>query len=186
MWGRSGSWYVCKTLQLCKNSRIPPLAPPSRVVRSFHSIHTGSQGRLHHPAHFKHRTNQPLLSQTHRTVRWYSESGGTKGGGAGKKPPEGGGGNFFQRFVDNIRKEMKGGEVQESLKGFNEEREEMTQSYVVQQAKLKWSATIQKLQEALFKGSEKTSQGWSVVKKTSTKASRVAENCTTGKCLVKF
>lgn len=68
---------------------------------------------------------------------------------------------------------MKGEEVQESLKSFNEEREEMTQSYVVQQAKLKWSATIEKLREAMFKGSEKTSEGWSAVKKTSTKASRV-------------
>jgi hypothetical protein len=73
--------------------------------------------------------------------------------------------------VENIRKEMKGGEVQESLKGFNEEREEMQQSYVAQQAKLKLIATIEKLRGIMFKGSEKTSEGWSAMKKTSSKAS---------------
>lgn len=137
-----------------------------------------SQRKLHHPAQLKHRTSQP---QCYRTVRWYGQGGRTNGekGGSKNKPPEGGGGeggNFFQRFVENIRKEMKGGEVQESLKGFNEEREEMQQSYLVQQAKLKFSATIQKLKEMMFKGSETTSKGWSVVRKTSTKASKCLED----------
>lgn len=151
-------------------------------MRTLHSIHTRSYRRLRHPAQLKHRTSQPLHGQCHRTVRWYGQGGGTSGGkGGGKnKPPEGGGGggggNFFTRFVENIRKEMKGGEVQESLKGFNEEREEMHQSYVVQQAKLKLSAAIQTLRDMMFKGSETTSKGWSVMRKTSTKASRCPED----------
>lgn len=62
--------------------------------------------------------------------------------------------------------------MQESLKGFNEEREEMQQSYVVQQAKLKGTATIEKLKEWMGWGSERTSKGWSVLQRTSTKASR--------------
>lgn len=71
---------------------------------------------------------------------------------------------------------MKGSEVQESLKGFNEEREEMQQSYVIQQAKLKLNVALRKLGDMLFKGSEKTSQGWSLLRRSSTKA-RDIETC---------
>lgn len=136
-------------------------------------------GLQQHPSAFRHRTNQPtpIRGSNLRGVRWYNTGtqggGGTNGGkGSGPgKPPEGGGGNFFQNLVENIRKSLKGSEVQESLKGFNEEREKMQQSYVIQQAKLKWSALMEKLGGATSTSAETASKGWSTIKKTSTKAS---------------
>lgn len=134
------------------------------------TIHSVVRGRSHHPHVLKNRTTQ------HRTVRWYNQEGGGKGGDKGK-PPEREDGNFFQKFYANVRKEMKGGEVQESLKGFNEEREEMQQSYVVQQAIIKWKAMMEALGTASSKSSEKAGEGWSVLRKTSSKASISAMFC---------
>lgn len=185
MWIRSNCLCVYNSLQVCRNYGRVSFTSPSTVVRAFHSMHSKSQWRLHHPLKLKHRTTQPF---NHRTVRWYNQGGGTnggKGGGTnggkesgktnggkeGGKTNGGDGGNFFQKFFVNIRKELKGGEVQESLKGFNEEREEMQQSYVIQQAKLKLGAMIERAKDMLFKSSEKTSTGWSIVKSTSSKAS---------------
>lgn len=188
MWIRSNCLCVYNSLQVCRNYGRVSFTSPSTVVRAFHSMHSKSQWRLHHPLKLKHRTTQPF---NHRTVRWYNQGGGTnggKGGGTnggkesgktnggkeGGKTNGGDGGNFFQKFFVNIRKELKGGEVQESLKGFNEEREEMQQSYVIQQAKLKLGAMIERAKDMLFKSSEKTSTGWSIVKSTSSKAYKEA------------
>lgn len=119
-----------------------------------------------------------VQSPSARSVRWYSKGGGggTGGGGAGPgggasgsgKPPFEGGG-FFQNFVKNFRKVVKGDEMQESLKGFHEEREKMHQSYVVQQARLKLKALVERMGNMGAKGSEKTSTGWTVLKTTSSK-----------------
>lgn len=75
----------------------------------------------------------------------------------------------MQNFLKNFREGMKGSEVQESLKGFHEEREKMQQSYVVQQAKLKWKAMSEKVGAVSKKSSEKAQTGWSTVKDTSSK-----------------
>ena len=66
---------------------------------------------------------------------------------------------------------MKGSEIQESLKGFNEEREKMQQSYVVQQVKLKWRALTEKMGQIGSRGSQTTQKGWSFFKRTSSKVS---------------
>lgn len=126
---------------------------------------------LHHrPAY---RTTQQYLGL--RTVRWYSgagkQGGGANGGKGSGKPPEGGGGNFFQNFAENFRKTIKGNEVQDSLKGFHEEREKMQQSYVVQQAKLKWNAIIEWSKQATSRSSEEAYEKWSVFKQKFSKAS---------------
>ena len=159
----------CRGFQKSKNSCSPRHGRNSGAVRTVHSV---VRGRSHHPHVLSNRTTQ------HRTVRWYNQESGGKGGDRAKppggdkgKPPEGEGGNFFQKFFANVRKEMKGGEVQESLKGFNEEREEMQQSYVVQQAILKWKAMMKAFGTASSKSSEKAGKGWSVLRKTSSKAS---------------
>lgn len=140
----------------------------------FHVVYRQPQWRT---GLFKHRTAQSLIGTGQRAVRWYSsgnQGGGAKGSSSGKPPGGGsggggGGGNFFQNFIENFRKGMKGSEVQESLKGFNEEREKMQQSYVVQQAKLKWNAMADKLGTVMFKSSDTASKGWSVFKRTSSK-----------------
>lgn len=130
--------------------------------------------------HLHQRTALP--APTPRGIRWYTtgggkqEGGGANGGkggsGPGSKPPEGGGGNFFQNLIQNIRSGMKTSEVQDSLKGFHEEREKMQQSYVVQQVKLKFNALREKLGVAASSSAETASKGWSVFKRTSTKASQ--------------
>ena len=153
-----------RTLQVCQ----------ARAIRTFLNC-TPSQHQtvLHH----LHRT--PNQTLTRLSVRHFSQSnhggrGGQGGGGAsgrGAEGKSGGGGGFFQNFVDNLRKAIKGSEVQDSLKGFNEEREKMQQSYVIQQTKLKWKVLSEKLGHIGSKGSEKTHKGWSAVKKTSSKVS---------------
>ena len=120
-----------------------------------------------------HRTLQPSNLRGYTTGKNGGEGGGShgaKGSGPGR-PPEGGGGNFFQNLVQNIQKGLKGKEVQENLKGFNEEREKMKQSYVVQQAKLKWTAAKEKLGGAASTGTDVAGKGWSIFKQTSSKAS---------------
>ena len=137
----------CSGLRLLGNSNF--------VHREF--INCGSQLRS-------------TRSQSIRTVRWNSGGGTGSGGGSsgsGKSPV--GGGGFFQNFVKNFQKVVKGDEMQESLKGFHEEREKMNQSYVVQQAKLKLKELAEKVGSAGTTGTEKTSQGWTIVKKTSSK-----------------
>ena len=62
-----------------------------------------------------------------KTVRWYSstgQGGGASGGGGGAG---GGRRGFFQNFFDNLKKGVeKNQEIQDSLKGFHEERESCT------------------------------------------------------------
>ena len=68
-------------------------------------------------------------------VRWQSGGGGGASGG-NTGGPQGGGRGFFQNFVDNLRKGLeRNREMQEGLKGFQEEREKMKQSYFMQAAK---------------------------------------------------
>ncbi len=143
--------------------------PKSRLQqRSFHIRPRRPLPHNYATGRFIHRTN-PHLGR-----RNYSSSG-NQGGGAGKggngssKPPGGGDGGFFKNFFKSFQKTMKGDEMQESLKSFNEEREKMQQSYVVQQAKIKLGSLTEKLGEVGAKGSEKTQEGWSVVKDTSSK-----------------
>lgn len=160
--GRSNSSSLCRVPRQCLSYRGPASAPSAgRVPRPF------QQPLLHHP---RARTHQSLNGQIRPSRRFSTDSQGA-GGGKGSKPPEGEGGNFFQNFAQNIRKAMKGNEVQESLKGFNEEREKMKQSYVIQQAKLKWSAMVEGLGKAASRSSEEANKGWSAVKKTSSKVS---------------
>ena len=112
---------------------------------------------------------------THRTrwktgsVRWNSstdQGGGASGGGGGAGGGGGGGKGFFQNFFDNLKKGVeKNQEMQESLKGFHEEREKLQQSYVAQQVKLKFAAAIEKLGAVGRKGAER----WRLFKDTSSK-----------------
>ena len=173
MWSRTKCFYTLRSLK--------DLGPRTQRQAS-RSLHSGSWRLYHHHYHHYHHSGR-THGLANRAVRWYSQGktgGGARGDKSSNRPPEGGGdtgggggggGNFFQRLVENVRKEMKGGEVQESLKGFNEEREEMQQSYVVQQAKLKWSALMERMRSTASKSSEKTAEGWSVLRKTSSKAS---------------
>lgn len=118
---------------------------------------------------------------TTRPVRWYSstnQGGGASGGGGGGASGGGGAGasggggagggrkGFFQNFFDNLKRGVeKNQEIQESLKGFHEEREKLHQSYVMQQVKLKFAAAVEKMGALSQKGTE----GWKVVKDTSSK-----------------
>lgn len=115
-----------------------------------------------------------------KPVRWYSSSnhgggasgggGGASGGGGGASGGAGGGGGgrkgFFQNFFNNLKRGVeKNQEMQESLKGFHEEREKLHQSYLVQQAKLKFEAAVEKLGALGRRGAE----GWKSVKESSSK-----------------
>ena len=120
---------------------------------------------------------RPVQGQSFRSVRWYSKGGGSSGGGGAGgggcnsgKPPLGDGG-FFQNFVKNLRKVVKGDEMQESLKGFHEEREKMQQSYVMQQTRLKFKGLVEMMGSVGTRGTEKMSKGWNFLKNTSTKVS---------------
>ena len=108
------------------------------------------------------------------TVRWYSstnQGGGASGGGGGASGGGGGAGGkkgFFQNFLDNLKKGVeKNQEIQESLKGFHEERDKLHQSYVAQQVRLKFAAALEKLSGLGRRGAE----GWKVVKDSSSKVS---------------
>ena len=69
-------------------------------------------------------------------MRQYSSDGGKGESESGKGG--GGGGGFFQNFVSNLRRGLfKDKEMQENLKGFQEETDKMQQSFVLQQARLK-------------------------------------------------
>ena len=101
-----------------------------------------------------------------KTVRWYSsagQGGGASGGGGGAG---GGRRGFFQNFFDNLKKGVeKNQEIQDSLKGFHEEREKLHQSYVAQQARLKLVAAVERMRELGRRGLE----GLKVVKDSSSK-----------------
>ena len=112
--------------------------------------------------------------RTRNTARWFSstnQGGGASGGGGGASGGGGGTGGrkgFFQNFLDNLKKGVeKNQEIQESLKGFHEEREKLHQSYVAQQVRLKFAAALEKLSSLGQKGVE----GWKVVKDSSSKVS---------------
>ena len=110
---------------------------------------------------------------TRNTVRWYSstnQGGGASGGGGGANGGGGGGAGgrkgFFQNFLDNLKKSVeKNQDIQESLKGFHEEREKLHQSYVAQQVRLKFAAALEKVAGLGRRGAE----GWKVVKDSSSK-----------------
>ncbi len=113
---------------------------------------------------------------TRNTVRWYSstnQGGGASGGGGGASGGGGGRGagpgkGFFQTFLDNLKKGVeKNQEMQESLKGFHEEREKLHQSYVAQQVRLKFAAALEKIASLGQRGAE----GWKTVKDSSSKVS---------------
>ena len=73
---------------------------------------------------------------------------------------------FFQNFFDNLKKGVeKNQEIQDSLKGFHEEREKLHQSYVAQQARLKLAAAVERMRELGRRGLE----GLKVVKDSSSK-----------------
>ena len=102
------------------------------------------------------------------TVRWYSSTnqggGGARGGGGGGAGRKG----FFQNFLDNLKKGVeKNQEMQESLKGFHEEREKLHQSYIAQQARLKFAAALEKMAGLGRRGVE----GWKAVRDSSSKVS---------------
>ena len=59
----------------------------------------------------------------------------------------------------------KNQEIQESLKGFHEERDKLHQSYVAQQMRLKFAAALEKMTALSQRGLE----GWKVVKDSSSK-----------------
>ena len=61
-------------------------------------------------------------------VRWFSSEGSGHGSGRG---------GFIRNFLDNLRKGLEKKEMQESLKGFHEEREKLEKSYVMQSAREK-------------------------------------------------
>ena len=101
--------------------------------------------RLHLPRYcvssFQH--NRSILHQSHGLplVRW--SSSGTRGerGGKGEEGGEGGGGKqggLLRNFIDNVWRGLeRDKDMQDSLRGFHEERTKLEQSYVVQAAKQK-------------------------------------------------
>lgn len=109
-----------------------------------------------------------------RTSRWYSgtnQGGGASGGGSGNGGARKG---FFQNFMDNMRKGFnQNREMQESLKGFHEEREKLQKSYVLQQAKQKVIDVKDKALEYGGKGIELTKQGYSRLRLTTSKVNKV-------------
>ena len=101
-------------------------------------------------------------------MRWYTE-GNTGGGASGGSSGGGGGGRkgFFQTFLDNLRKGVnQNREMQESLKGFQEEREKLQKSYVMQQAKERAVEAKNRMFEYGAKGIEMTKQGYSQVRES--------------------
>ena len=88
------------------------------------------------------------------------------GGGASSGGGGAGGGRKRQNFFDNLKKGVeKNQEIQDSLKGFHEEREKLHQSYVAQQARLKLAAAVERMRELGRRGLE----GLKVVKDSSSK-----------------
>ena len=144
-----------RTYFSCRNFVISGEA--SRTTRQLSnrllSFPSNLQGQrtLHHHSVTRH------TAWTTKPVRWYSsngQGGGASGGGGGAG---GGGGRkgFFQNFFDNLRKGVeKNQEIQDSLKGFHEEREKLHQSYVAQQARLKLAAAVERMRELGQRGME--------------------------------
>ncbi len=97
--------------------------------------------------------------------RWYSKGGASGGGGPRK--------GFFQNFIENIRKGLnQNREMQESMKGFHEERDKLQKSYVMQQAKEKAVEATSKVYEYGAKSIEMTKQGYEQVKEGTAKVTR--------------
>ena len=132
---------------------------------SFQSIlHSQRTSHSHSINRYAHRRT----AWSTKTVRWYSSTG--QGGGASNSGGGAGGGRrsrgFFQNFFDNLKKGVeKNQEIQDSLKGFYEEREKLHQSYVTQQARLKLAAAVERMRELGRRGLE----GLKVVKDSSSK-----------------
>ncbi|XP_064390541.1 mitochondrial import inner membrane translocase subunit TIM44-like isoform X2 [Halichondria panicea] len=106
--------------------------------------------------------------------RWYS-GGGASSGGGGRK-------GFFRNFIENIRKGVnQNREMQESLKGFHEERDKLQKSHVMQQAKEKAAEATTKVFEYGAKGLEITKQGYSQVIENTAKAVKTAAETEVGK-----
>ena len=158
----------------CRNFVVQSVSrtlPPSNRLLSLSSNLQGSR-TLHHHCGNRYSYTTHHGTWTSRPVRWYSstnQGGGASGGGGGASGEGGAGGGrkgFFQNFFDNLKKGVeKNQEIQESLKGFHEEREKLHQSYVMQQVKLKFAAAVEKMRVLSQKGME----GWRVVKDTSSK-----------------
>lgn len=116
-----------------------------------------------------------------RSVRWFS-SGNQKTGGSSGGGSDGGSKGFFQNFISNLRRGFeKNREMQESLKGFHEEREKLEQSYVIQQIKLKTVAAMEKAVEYGAKGVEKTRQGWKKMRESTSSAYKEVSETEIGK-----
>ena len=125
---------------------------------------------VHHRNTFQY-SNGVFLNGTRTALRYYSKEG-SKAGGSGKgssSKPNNGGGGFFKKFVDSVKKSVKEDDVQESLKGFHEEREKMQQSYIVQQARQKLKDIKVGAEAAGSVGTEKTSESWTKVKSATSK-----------------
>ena len=134
-------------------------SPSQRSVVSPYTSRSYSSWLLRHP------------SQKYSRVRWYSE-GNTGGGASSGGGGTGGGGRkgFFQNFFENLRKGVnQNREMQESLKGFQEEREKLQKSYVVQQAKEKAVEAKNRVFEYGVKGVEMTKQGYSQMRESTSK-----------------
>ena len=101
--------------------------------------------RLHLPRYcvssFQH--NRSILHQSHGLpqVRWSSSGTHGERGGKGEEGGEGGGGKqggLLRNFIDNVWRGLeRDKDMQDSLRGFHEERTKLEQSYVVQAAKQK-------------------------------------------------
>ena len=146
-----------------------PLPASSRLYCYSRNLH------CHHGAPIN-RYRSGWTSTPRNTVRWYSSTnqggGGASGGGGGASGGGGGGGagrkGFFQNFLDNLKKGVeKNQEMQESLKGFHEEREKLHQSYVAQQVRLKFAAALEKMAGLGRRGAER----WKAVRDSSSKVS---------------
>ena len=167
----------CRNVPATRGVSRSPLPVSDRLFSISSNLYCSRTLYVHH----RHRGTPNRHWGTRNSVRWYSstnQGGGASGGGGGASGGGGGGGGgggaggrkgFFQNFFDNLKKGVeKNQEIQESLKGFHEEREKLHQSYVAQQIRLKFAAALEKMAGVGRRGAE----GWKVVKDSSSKVSR--------------
>ena len=133
---------------------------------------------LHHPV-YQYPTYRNGAS---RFVRWYSSGNQKSGGSSGGSSSGGSRKGFFQNFIDNLRRGFeKNREMQESLKGFHEEREKLEQSYVMQQARVKTIAAMEKAVEYGAKGIEMTREGLKKMRQSTSNVYNEASETEIGK-----
>ena len=98
-------------------------------------------------------------------MRWSSSDNGEGGeGGEGKQK------GFLERFVGNVRRGLeRDKEMQESLKGLQEERQRMQQSYVLQRWKEQAGEGWEKMRDGGRRGWEVVIGAWGKTKETVSK-----------------